>query len=136
MFAWIIILVCWVYQINLIVGDFLQLKLPFLKSIPLALDIVKWFNNHGAALVLLQSEQRFTYQGKAFPLILPIITQYTAHYLSVPQLLKVKGAMTSCCIRNEDVLIISAGAEDRAKEKAQTILNIMGSANFWADLMK
>jgi hypothetical protein len=38
MFAWIIVLVCWAHQINLIVGDFLWLKLPFLKSIPLALD--------------------------------------------------------------------------------------------------
>jgi hypothetical protein len=63
-----------VHQINLIVGDFLRLKLPFLESIPLALDIVKWFNNHGAALALLQSEQRFTYQGKVFVLILPVIT--------------------------------------------------------------
>jgi hypothetical protein len=74
MFAWIIIIVCWAYQINLIVGDFLWLKLPFLKSIPLALDVVKLFYNHGATLALLQSKQRFTYQGKAFALILPVIT--------------------------------------------------------------
>jgi hypothetical protein len=71
----IIVLMCWAHQINLVVSDFLWLKLLFLKSIPLALDIVKWFNNHGAALALLQSEQRFTYQGKAFTLILPVITQ-------------------------------------------------------------
>jgi hypothetical protein len=44
--------------------------------------------------------------------------------------------MTSCCIRNEDVLIISAGVEARAKEKAQAILDIIGNANFWADLIK
>jgi hypothetical protein len=44
--------------------------------------------------------------------------------------------MTSCCIRNEDALIISAGAEARAKEKAQAILDIVGNANFWADLIK
>jgi hypothetical protein len=115
LFAWMIVLVCWAHQINLIVGDFLRLKLPFLKSIPLALDVVKWFNNHGAALALLQTEQRYTYHGKIFALILPVITRWTAHYLSVTRLLKVKGAVTSCCNRNKDVLLISAGTETKVK---------------------
>ena len=79
LFAWMIVLVCWAHQINLIVGDFLRLKLPFLESIPLALDVVKWFNNHGAALALLQTEQRLTYHGKTFALILLVITRWTAH---------------------------------------------------------
>jgi hypothetical protein len=74
LFAWMIVLMCWAHQINLIVGNFLWLKLPFLESIPLALDVVKWFDNHGAALALLQTEQRFTYHGKIFALILPVIT--------------------------------------------------------------
>jgi hypothetical protein len=136
LFAWMIVLVCWAHQINLVVGDFLRLKLPFLESIPLALDVVKWFNNHGAALALLQTEQRFTYHGKIFALILPVITRWTAHYLSVTRLLKVKGAVTSCCNRNEDALLISAGTETKAKEKACMILDIVGNANFWVDLVK
>jgi hypothetical protein len=136
MFGWMIVLVCWAHQINLIVGDFLRLKLPFLESIPLALDVIKWFNNHGAALALLQTEQRLTYLGMAFALILPVITRWTAHYLSVTRLLKVKGAVTSCCNRHEDVLLISTGTEARAKEKARAILDIVGNARFWADLVK
>lgn len=48
--AWLIVLVCWAHQMNLVVGDLLKLKLPFLDAIPLSLEVVKWFNNHSFAL--------------------------------------------------------------------------------------
>ena len=39
-------------------------------------------------------------------------------------------------LRNEDALLISAGTETKAKEKARAILDIVGNASFWANLIK
>jgi hypothetical protein len=47
---WLIILLCWAHQINLIVGDLLCLNIPFLECVPEALEIIKWTNNHSRAL--------------------------------------------------------------------------------------
>ncbi|KAF8062590.1 ribonuclease H-like domain-containing protein [Lyophyllum atratum] len=91
-FPWIMVLVCWAHQINLVVGDFLTLKYDLLLVIVECLEVIKWFNNHSAALALLEQEMKFTYDGKAWALILPVITRWTAHYLSTTRLLKVKGA--------------------------------------------
>ena len=47
---WLIIIVCWAHQINLIVGDYLGLKTDFLSCVPKALLVIKWMNNHSCAL--------------------------------------------------------------------------------------
>jgi len=49
-FLWMIILVCWVHQINIIVGDLLGLKHEVIEVIELALNIICWFNNHSEPL--------------------------------------------------------------------------------------
>lgn len=135
-FAWIIVIVCWAHQINLVVGDFLKLKLNFLEAVGLALDVVKWFNNHSAALDLLQREQKFTYDGNCFALLLPVVTRWTAHYLSVTRLLKVKGAVIHCASRNREALLVCAGPKREAKDKAESILLIVGDDEFWENLVK
>jgi hypothetical protein len=43
---WLIIILCWAHQINLIVGDYLALKLPFQDCVPKALKVIKWMNSH------------------------------------------------------------------------------------------
>jgi hypothetical protein len=134
--VWIIVVLCWAHQINLIVGDILRLKLDFLRAISLSLEVIKWFNGHDAALTLLRTEQKFTFNGKFYALILPVVTRWTAHYLSTTRLLKLKGAVKSCCARHEDALLICAGKESKATEKAQSILDIVGNDTFWADLVK
>jgi hypothetical protein len=50
--TWLMIILCWAHQINLIVGDFLSLKTGFLSCIPDALEVIKWFNSHSRALGL------------------------------------------------------------------------------------
>ncbi|GLB40084.1 putative protein of unknown function (DUF 659) [Lyophyllum shimeji] len=105
-YLWIMVLVCWAYQINLVVGDFLNLKLDLLLIIAQCLEVIKWFNNHGTALALLKDEMKFTYEGKIWSLVLSVITRWTAHYLSSTHLLKVKGAVTSCIHRHEEKLKI------------------------------
>ena len=136
MLLWIIVIVCWAHQINLIVGDFLGSKEPYLKCIKEGLEIIKWFNAHSAALALLNEEQRFTYEGKWWALILPVITRWTAHYLSVSRLLKVKSAVRSCSLRHEETLLTCAGKEAKLKLAARAILDTVANDVFWANLAK
>ena len=136
MLLWIIIIVCWAHQINLIVGDFLGLKEPYLKCIKEGLEIIKWFNAHSAALALLNKEQRFTYEGKWWALILPVITRWTTHYLSVSQLLKVKSAVRSCSLRHKETLLTCAGKEAKLKLAARAILDTVANDVFWGNLAK
>ena len=89
-----------------------------------------------AVPALLQTKQKFMYNSKTHALILPVITQWTTHFLLVSQMLKVKGAVTSCCSRNENALIICAGKKAKVKDKAEAILAIVGDAGFWANLVK
>lgn len=135
-FPWIMVLVCWAHQINLIVGDFLTLKYDLLLVIVKCLEVIKWFNNHGTALALLNQEMRFTYEGKAWALVLPVITRWTAHYLSTTRLLKVKGAVTSCVLRHEEKLLIAGGKTQEVKERAQEIIGIVRDDGFWHALSK
>jgi hypothetical protein len=133
---WMIVVLCCAHQINLIVGDILRLKLDFLQAISLSLEVIKWFNGHDNALTLLRTEQKLTFNRKFFALILPVVTQWTAHYLSTTCLLKLKGAVKSCCSCHKDALMVCAGKESKAMEKAGSILATVGNDRFWADLVK
>ncbi|KAI0074473.1 hypothetical protein K474DRAFT_1532519 [Panus rudis PR-1116 ss-1] len=54
---WLIVLDCWAHQVNLVVGDYFKLDLPWLPDIDKATEVIKWFNNHSVALGLLRSQQ-------------------------------------------------------------------------------
>ena len=60
---WLIITLCWAHQINLIVGDYLTLKLQFQACVSKALVVIKWMNNHSRALGLLTKRGATTAQG-------------------------------------------------------------------------
>jgi len=79
---WLIIIVCWAHQINLIVGDLLGLRIDFLSCVLKALLVIKWMNNHSHALGIFHREQLQTF-NKILSLILPVITQWMAHYFSL-----------------------------------------------------
>ena len=131
-YHWLIMLVCWAHQMNLVVGDFLKLKADFRKVIILGLDVVKWFNNHSQALALFRSEQKLTYHGKFWALILPVITRWTAHYLSLTRLLKVEAALRTCATRHKPALLACAGARDAdAQAAAGAVLRTIGDDDFW-----
>jgi len=74
LFVWLIIILCWVHQINLVMGDFLVIQRAVMDDINHALEVIKWFNNHSTALTLLQTEQMLTFEGSFWVLILPAIT--------------------------------------------------------------
>lgn len=130
-FPWLIALLCWAHQINLTVGDVLGIRGSVTYDINHALEVVKWFNNHSVALELLRQEQVLTFSGSSWALILPVITRWTAHYLAISRLVKLKQPLQLCWTRNEDRLIICAGAREELKEKARQIKGIVEDQGFW-----
>jgi hypothetical protein len=96
-------------------------SLNFLQCVNQAVEVVKWFNNHSRALGLLQVEQEITYH-KVLALILPVITRWTAHYLSSRRLLEVSTAVRACGLRHKETLLLCAGNKADAKAKARSII--------------
>lgn len=120
-------------QINLIVGDIFKLKGFFIAIIDDALEVVKWFNSHSRALGLLQSVQLHKL-GKILALILPVLTRWTSHYLSVRRLIDLEVAFKQVLLDHTPELIVAAGPKRAAKEKAQDVLSILEGHGFWTKL--
>ena len=81
---WLIVVLCWAHQINLMVGDFLHLGSGFLECVLNAQEIVQWMNSHSCGLGIFRNEQCQTHPlKKVLALICPVITRWTAHYLSL-----------------------------------------------------
>jgi hypothetical protein len=133
---WLIVTVCWAHQINLIVGDFLSLKIDLLKCVPKALEVVKWFNNHNCASGILRAEQLSILNGKALTLVLPVVTRWTAHYLSLRRLLQVKGPIKACYNKYASILLLCAGSKANAKRKAEEVQEIIEDPSFWKHVHK
>lgn len=132
---WLIITLCWAHQINLIVGDYLTLKLQFQACISKALVVIKWMNNHSRALGLFRQEQLFTY-NKSLALILPVITRWTAHYLSLRRLLTVEKALKATWLKHSEIMIASAGSKSDDKAKAIAVQEIIENPDFWYHVKK
>ena len=126
---WLIIILCWAHQINLIVGDYLALKLPFQDCVAKALTVIKWMNNHSCMLGLFRQEQLYTYQ-KFLVLILPVITHWTAHYLSLQRLLTVEKALKAAWLKYSDTMIESVGPKTDDKEKAMAVQATINDPHF------
>jgi hypothetical protein len=131
----LIITLCWAHQINLIVGDYLALKSPFLDCVPQALKVIKWMNNHSRALGLFRQEQQFTYQ-KVLALIFPVVTRWTAHYLSLKRLISLETALKVSWLKYGDIMIASAGSNSRDKAKALKVQRSIEDPLFWFNLKK
>jgi hypothetical protein len=135
MMSWLIIILCWAHQINLIVGDYLGLKLPFLDCVPQALELIKWTRNHSRALGIVSREQFQTY-NKILALILPVITRWTAHYLSLSRLLQVEAPLKASWMKYKQELIECAGPKADARAKAESIGAIVDDPQFWMRIKK
>jgi hypothetical protein len=127
---WLIIILCWAHQINLIVGDYLGLRADFLTCVPRALQVIKWMNSHTRALGIFRREQLQTYH-KFLSLILPVITRWTAHYLSLRRLLEVEVPMKASWLKYGEEMIACAGPKADVQEKAREIQVIVEDPQFW-----
>ncbi|KAF8148462.1 ribonuclease H-like domain-containing protein, partial [Crassisporium funariophilum] len=136
-FDWLIVILCWAHQIDLVVGDFLVIQQTVTKDINHALEVTKWFNNHGTALALLQTGQFLTFEGLFWALILPAITRLTAHYCSIltnlPRYLKLKQPLQICCTQNEDRLIICARLGRNYRRRQGIFVHWFGMSCFGID---
>lgn len=132
---WLIVILCWAHQINLIVGDYLALKLPFQDCVPKALNIIKWMNNHGRALGLFRQEHFCTDQEK-LALILPVIARWTAHYHSLRRLLTLEKTLKATWTKHSDTMIASAGSKSDDKAKARAVQKVVEDPEFWYHLKK
>lgn len=135
---WLICLVCWAHQVNLITGDMLGTKHVIFEVIQQALDVIHWFNNHSAALALLNQEQLRTDDDPraALVLITPVVTRWLAIYHTITRFLRVERAVKICHTRSYDSLINSAGREQKDKDKAEKVLYYLDKPYFWKDLRK
>ncbi|KIJ61394.1 hypothetical protein HYDPIDRAFT_169663 [Hydnomerulius pinastri MD-312] len=140
----LVVVDCWAHQkinlfcvkINLIVGDIFKITHRFVEIINNALEVVKWFNNHSRALGLLRDAQMAKF-GLTLTLILPVLTRWTSHYLSVTRLVKLELAFKQLLLdagENLEVLIVCAGTKADAKRKAKEVLDILERPDFWPDL--
>ncbi|KAF8269571.1 ribonuclease H-like domain-containing protein [Lactarius quietus] len=127
---WLIIILCWAHQINLIVGDYLTLKLPFQDCVPKALKVIKWMNSHSHALGLFRQEQLYM-SPKFLALILPVITRWIAHYLSLRRLLTVEKSLKVVWLKHGDTMIATGGSKAEDKAKAIAVQAIINDLHFW-----
>jgi len=127
---WLVVIVCWAHQINLIVGDYLALRTDFLTCVPKALLVIKWMNNHSRALGIFRREQLQTY-NKILSLILPVITRWTAHYLSLSRLLAVEVPVKASWMKYGREMIDCAGPTADVQQKAREIQAIVEDPQFW-----
>lgn len=119
------------------VGDYLK-RSGFLVVVSRALEVIKWFNSHSAALDLFRKEQISTYTdyAVALSLILPVLTRWTTHYLAITRLLRLKLAMRTCCMKYESRLLVAAGKKHECEVKAQEIIDTVNDDLFWRDLVQ
>ncbi|KAH9931247.1 ribonuclease H-like domain-containing protein, partial [Fomitopsis serialis] len=132
-FPWIVTVVCWAHQLNLVVSDYLKLKLPHIRVVDQALEVIKWFNNHSRALGLLK-EKMMEKLAKVYALILPVITRWTSHFLSCRRLLRIENAMRTLVLDSRNQLIVCAGDKVELKAKATEILDLISEPSFWRNL--
>ncbi|KAK7689437.1 hypothetical protein QCA50_007229 [Cerrena zonata] len=128
--GWIITVDCWSHQINLIVGDYFKVKTGLIKVMDQALEVVKWFNNHGRPLGMLREAQKAHY-GSILALILPALTRWTSHYLAVTRLLDLEEAIRILVLTSRARLVQAVGDKADAIRKAEEIMDILSQPHFW-----
>ncbi|KAI0349246.1 hypothetical protein OH77DRAFT_1594337, partial [Trametes cingulata] len=137
LFPWLVTLVCWGHQANLLAGDFLTFPV-YSDTISSALDIVRWFNNHSAALDLFNQEQTYTYRDRPRPraLFLPAVTRWTTTSQTMTRLIDVKSALKTCVVRHREQLL-EIGEKSQtanAKESARKVIASIEDEAFWSRL--
>jgi hypothetical protein len=131
-YLWMIILVCWAHQINLIVGNVLRVADPLIQVVKIALEIITWFNSHAYALAFLQTKQIITY-NKSLAIFLPVLTRWLAHYHTTACLLEIEAAVKTCYVRHQEALIARAGDATK-QERAARVFTPIADDSFWKRL--
>lgn len=73
---------------------------------------------------------------KFLALILPVITRWTAHFLSLRRLLTVEKALKVAWLKHSETMIASAGSKSDDKVKAIAVHEIIDDPQFWYHVKK
>lgn len=101
----------------------------------MAIELIKWFNNHSYALGILKNEQ-LAHTTIVLILILPILTRWTTHYLAVRRVLLIGAYIRSVVELRYDDLVKAGGNRSDAKAKARTVLGYVRDPMFWHGLSR
>lgn len=118
---------------NLVVGDYFKLKLVYEKYVNMALELIKWINNHLFALGQLRAHQELQ-RRIALILVLPVLTRWTTHLLAMQRLLALRPFIEAMVASSRKLLVDSAGKTKEARQKAETVLSYVGDKDFWAGI--
>lgn len=110
-----------------------SLKAPWMKAAKQAVEVIKWFNNHGTALDLLRSQQLTTF-GKILALIVAVLTRWVSQYCSLRRLKKLEKAIRACVITHKEKLRLCAGRTDEQIAAAERIIDICKDNSFWMNV--
>ncbi|KAH9848417.1 hypothetical protein C2E23DRAFT_739372, partial [Lenzites betulinus] len=119
--------------VRLTVGDYLKVKTPAIGVLDIALEVIKWFNNHTGALSILRQQQQ-KQDGKVLALVRPAPTRWTAHYLSANRLLELERALRIIVLESKERLLVCAGKERAQTDKARTLIGHLETPQFWKSL--
>lgn len=122
-------------QISLILGDFVKINPKIKVLVDEVVEVVKWFINHSYALGVFNEEQQLM-NKKVLALVIPIVTRWTAYFLSMDRLLDVWKPLQITSIRHDADLISSVGNKPKAKKKAQTVLARVRDDSWWKQLVR
>ncbi|KAF8601982.1 hypothetical protein BDV93DRAFT_444985, partial [Ceratobasidium sp. AG-I] len=120
---------------NLIVGDYLKLKLPHTAAADRAQEIVKWFNNHSRALAILREEQIHTL-GKVLALLFAVLTRWTTVYQSLRCLLECIRPLRAIAVSQQTALIEAGGNQGNAKQVTLGVLHTLNNEEFWTSITR
>ncbi|KAJ7743007.1 ribonuclease H-like domain-containing protein, partial [Mycena maculata] len=98
-----------------------------------AVEVIKWFDNHGMALDLLRSVE-LTTLGHWLALILPVVTRWVSQYCALRRLKKLERAVRACVITHEERLLVCGGRKEGQMEKAADIVKICKDNDFWKNI--
>ncbi|CDO72497.1 hypothetical protein BN946_scf184980.g38 [Trametes cinnabarina] len=131
---WLMTFLCWGHQSNLLAGDYLVFP-AYKDTVDAAIEVVRWFNNHGAALDLLNEAQLFTYK-RVLSLIHPALTRWTTNFQSASRLLVLRPALEACVARNRQTLVEigEKSQTSNAKETARRVIASIDDKAFWTRL--
>ena len=100
-----------------------------------AIKVIKWFRDHDLPRQWLNQEQLLDHPN-ALVLVLPVITRWMYHYLSISRLLMVLGPLRASCVRRENDILNCAGRENEAKQRVEEVMGIVEDPEFWDQIRR
>ena len=121
------------FQVNLVVGEVLNLKIELVQSAAVAIDIIKWMLSHSYVFGLFQ-EVHLQSTGRTHSFSLPSITRWTAHFLSFTSLLSGSPSLRSLVALNPEAFRATAGRSIEQIQHTEEIMRQIENPKFWRRL--